>query len=97
MSKGTLISRIIPCKIANGTKFFPEYRYTNGNITSIELMPAAEIGANLPKNRVKKGAPNNEIISRMIFANKANVPNSAATCTPTDALLISVISTDERE
>lgn len=77
--KGTDISKIIPCRIAIGIIFFPEYLLIIGNITSIELIPATEIGASFPKNLEKRGAPNNDIISLTIFANNANVPNSVAT------------------
>ena len=76
---GTDISKTMPCIIATGIIFFPEYLLIIGNITSIELIPATDIGANFPKNFENNGAPNNDIISLAILANKANVPNSVAT------------------
>ena len=46
---GTLISINIPWNIAIGITSFPEYWVMEGRSTSIELTPAADIGASLPK------------------------------------------------
>ena len=53
-----------------------------GRHTSIELIPATEIGTNLPPQRARTGVPNKAIISRMTLASKAIVANSAAPCGP---------------
>ena len=44
----------------------------DGNNTSIEFTPAAEIGASFPKYFRINGAPSNAIISRKILASRAN-------------------------
>ena len=68
-----------------------------GKTTSIELTPAADIGANLPKYFFISGLPNKAIISRMILDNRAIVPNSVANCKPMDGSLNWVIRIDESE
>lgn len=74
-----------------------ELRTIMGRHTSIELIPATEIGTNLPPQRARTGVPNKAIISRMTLASKAIVANSAAPCGPRVALLISAINTDDNE
>lgn len=59
----------------------------DGNNTSIEFTPAAEIGASFPKYFRINGAPSNAIISRKILASKAIVPSSVANYNPTEASL----------
>ena len=76
---------------------FPEYRVIEGNNTSIELTPAAEIGASLPKYFRIRGAPRSAIISRKIFAKRAIVPNSVANCNPIEGSLNCVIKIEESE
>ncbi len=71
------------------TNSFPEKRVITGRVVSIVVAPPAQIGANLPNQQTNKGAPNKVIISRIILAVKANVPNSAP--------LYSVINTEARE
>lgn len=53
---------------------FPEYRLITGRQTSMELIPATDTGANLPKKEAYNGAPNKANISRMILANNAIAP-----------------------
>ena len=53
-----------------------------GKVVSIVVAPPAQIGDNRPKYLTKRGAPRRAIISRMIFAIKAIVPNSVASWTP---------------
>ena len=59
---GTLISINIPWNIAIGITSFPEYWVMEGRSTSIELTPAADIGASLPKYFRMSGAPSKAII-----------------------------------
>lgn len=59
------------------TNSLPEYRVIIGNVVSIVVAPPTEIGANLPKYLTSNGAQSKAVISRMIFDNKAIVPNSA--------------------
>lgn len=47
-----------------------------GKVVSIVVAPPDEMGAKGPNQRTIKGAPNNVMTSRMIFANKATVPKS---------------------
>ena len=68
-----------------------------GNSTSSELTPATEMGANCPKCFRKKGMPSSAIISRKIFDNKAIVPNSVASCRPSEGSLNWVINIDDSE
>ena len=77
----------IPCRIAIGIISFPEYLLMDGSNTSIELTPAAEIGANLPKYLWMSGVPNKVIISLNILVSKAIVPSSVASCSPIDGSL----------
>ena len=79
---GTLISINIPWNIAIGITSFPEYWVMEGRSTSIELTPAADIGASLPKYFRMSGAPSKAIISRKILASRAMVPSSVASCRP---------------
>lgn len=39
----------MPCRMAMGIISFPEYLVMEGSSTSIELTPAAEIGAEFPE------------------------------------------------
>lgn len=59
---GTLMSINIPWNIAIGITSFPEYWVMEGRSTSIELTPAADIGASLPKYFRMSGAPSKAII-----------------------------------
>lgn len=59
---GTLISINIPWNIAIGITSFPEYWVMEGRSTSIELTPAADMGASLPKYFRMSGAPSKAII-----------------------------------
>ena len=68
-----------------------------GSSTSSELTPATEMGANCPKCFRKNGMPNNAIISRNIFDSKAIVPNSEASCNPSEGSLNWVINIDDSE
>ena len=68
-----------------------------GKTTSIELTPAADIGASLPKYFSISGLPSKAIISRMILDSKAMVHNSVASCKPIDGSLNWVIRMDESE
>ncbi len=65
---------------------FPEYLLMEGRSTSIELTPAAEIGASFPKYFLMIGVPRSAIISRKILVNSAIVPNSVASCSPIEGL-----------
>lgn len=73
--------------MAIGITSFPEQRVMTGRSTSIELTPAAEIGAKHPKCLRKRGAPIRAIISRAMLLNKAMVPSSAASCGPKEGSL----------
>ncbi len=97
ISNGTLISRIIPWIIATGTIFFPEYRLITGRQTSMELIPATDTGANLPKKEAYSGAPNKANISRMILANNAIAPSCEAISIPADASFSCTISKEDKE
>lgn len=68
-----------------------------GKVVSIVVAPPAQIGDNRPKYLTKRGAPRRAIISRMIFAIKAIVPNSVASWTPKKGSFNWVIKIDERE
>ena len=72
-----------------------ELRTIMGRHTSIELIPATDMGANRPPQRASVGVPRRAIISRMTLASRAMVASSVAPCTPRVALLRSAISTDE--
>ena len=97
ISNGTLISRIIPWIIATGTMLFPEYRLMTGRQTSMELIPATDTGANLPKKEAYSGAPNKANISRMILANNAIAPSCEAISIPADASFSCTISKEDKE
>ena len=94
---GTLISINIPWNIAIGITSFPEYWVMEGRSTSIELTPAADIGASLPKYFRMSGAPSKAIISRKILASRAMVPSSVASCRPMEGSLNCVIRMEESE
>ena len=87
----------MPCRIAIGIISFPEYLLIEGNNTSMELTPAAEIGANFPKYFLISGVPRSAIISRKILASRAMVPSSVASCSPIDGSLNWVIRMEESE
>ena len=74
---------------------FPEYLLMEGRSTSIELTPAAEIGASFPKYFLMIGVPRSAIISRKILVNSAIVPNSVASCSPIEGSLNWVIRIEE--
>ena len=95
--KGTHSSISTPCITARGIASFPEYRAIAESETSAEAIPAAEIGAKYPKYLRNIGAPMSAVISRKIFANRAIVPNSVATCTPNEADFSSVIRIEDTE
>ena len=57
----------MPCRMAMGIISFPEYLVMEGSSTSIELTPAAEIGASFPKYFLMIGVPRSVIISRKIL------------------------------
>ena len=71
------------------TNSLPEKRVMTGRVVSIVVAPPAQIGANLPNQQTSKGVPSKVIISRIILAVKAKVPNSAPR--------YSVIKTEDRE
>lgn len=83
--------------IATGTMFFPEYRLITGRQTSMELIPATDTGANLPKKEAYSGAPNKANISRMILANNAIAPSCEAISIPADASFSCTISKEDKE
>ena len=95
--KGTLKSTRMPCKMATGMNSLPEYCVMAGSNTSIELTPAADMGASRPKYFRMSGAPSKAIISRRIFASRAIVPSSVAICKPTEGSLNCVMRIDESE
>lgn len=68
-----------------------------GKRTSIELTPAAEMGANLPKYFLMRGVPRRAIISRKILVKRAIVPSSVANWSPMEDSLNWVMSTEESE
>ena len=76
---------------------FPEYLLMEGRSTSIELTPAAEIGASFPKYFLMIGVPRSAIISRKILVSSAIVPNSVASCSPIEGSLNWVIRIEESE
>lgn len=57
-----------------GTISLPEYRAMTGRVTSMEVAPAAEIGANGPKYFRISGLPNNANISLKMLASKESFP-----------------------
>ena len=68
---------IIPWNNAIIIKSEPEYLLIIGKVVSIVVAPPAHIGARLPKYFTIQGASNKTKNSRIMFANKAIVPNSA--------------------
>lgn len=68
---------IIPWNNATITKSEPEYLLMMGKVVSIVVAPPAHIGARLPKYLTIQGASNKTKNSRIMFASKAIVPNSA--------------------
>ena len=91
------MSVMMPCIIATGIISLPEYRMIDGNIMSIELTPAADIGASLPKYLLISPLPNSATISLTMLASRAIVPSSVASCMPTEGSFNCVMSTDVRE
>ena len=87
----------IPCRMAMGIISFPEYLVMEGSSTSIELTPAAEIGASFPKYFLMIGVPRSAIISRKILVSRAIVPSSVASCSPMEGSLNCVIRMEESE
>lgn len=75
---GTVKSTSIPCITDIDIKSFPEYRVITGRETSIEVTPAVQIGASLPKYLTRSGAPSKVNISRNTLVSNAIVPNSVA-------------------
>lgn len=69
----------------------------DGNNISVDVTPAAEIGANRPNNLYISGAPIRAVISLNMLASKAMVPNSVASWVPILGALSWVINTDESE
>ena len=59
------------------TKSRPDVLVIIGRVVSILVAPPILIGANLPKYLANNGAQSKVTISRMMFASKAMVPNSA--------------------
>ena len=92
-----LTSSSIPWKMATGITSGPEKRVMTGRTTSMELTPAAVIGARRPKYFRNSGAPTSDIISRKILASKAIVPNSVASLIPMLASFSCTISTEDNE
>lgn len=76
---------------------FPEYRLITGRQTSMELIPATDTGANLPKKEAYNGAPNKANISRMILANNAIAPELRSDFYPADASFSCTISKEDKE
>ena len=70
----------MPCRMAMGIISFPEYLVMEGSSTSIELTPAAEIGASFPKYFLMIGVPRSAIISRKILVSRAMVGKSTSHC-----------------
>ena len=73
---GTEKSTRKPWKSERMTNSSPLVREMMGKVVSIVVAPPDEMGAKGPNQRTIKGAPNNVMTSRMIFANKATVPKS---------------------
>ena len=98
MRSGTLISSTMPWSTATGmSSFLPVLRMIVGRHTSMELMPATDIGARNPHRFVMSGVPKSEIISRMMLASRAIVASSPATCAPAVVIFICDMRTDESE
>ena len=74
--KGTLKSTAKPWTMERITYSSPEQRAIIGSVVSIEVAPPAEIGASFPNQRTISGAPRRVMISLMMLASKATVPNS---------------------
>lgn len=75
----------------------PIHLTVTGIQTSIAVAPAAATGAYGEKYLAMKGMLISVILSRMILANSAVVPSSAAMAVPTAGSLRVVIRTEERE
>ena len=58
------------------TNSFPEHRVMIGSVVSIVVAPPTEIGASFPQYFTNNGAHSKAMISRMLLASNAIVPNS---------------------
>lgn len=74
--KGTVKSVIKPWAMEITVNCLPDTCVMIGSVVSMVVAPPAEIGANGPNHLRKIGAPSSVMISRMMLANRAMVPNS---------------------
>ena len=70
-------SRTKPWKMETTEYCSPEADMIIGRVVSIDVTPPAAIGDNGPETFTRNGDKSKVIISRIIFANNAIVPNSA--------------------
>lgn len=73
---GTEKSTKIPCINAIITYSDPVDLMITGKVLSIDVAPAQQIGASLPKYRTRNGVNTSTVTSRIIFDIKATTPKS---------------------